>query len=85
MLKKIGNTFYILSFSLFIFLIISYYFSDENKRRANINRSTKVSEFEISNLPLLKNDTKNIIVFSDDVDDYKKKKKRYKFWDLISK
>tara|TARA_Y100000590_G_C15449106_1_gene911959 strand:+ start:386 stop:643 length:258 start_codon:yes stop_codon:yes gene_type:complete len=85
MLKKIGNTFYILSFSLFIFLIISYYFSDENKRRANINRSTKVSEFEISNLPLLKNDTKNIIVFSDDVDVYKKKKKRYKFWDLISK
>ena len=37
------------------------------------------------NLPLLKNDTNNIIEYINDVEVYKKKKKKYTFWDLIGK
>ena len=40
---------------------------------------------EIYNLPLLKNNTNDIIEFSDEVEVFKKKKKKYKFWDLINK
>jgi len=34
-------------------------------------------------LPLLKNDTNNIIEYSDDIEIFKKEKKRYKFWELL--
>ena len=36
-------------------------------------------------LPLLKNDTINIIEYSNDIEIYKKKKKNYTFWNLIGK
>ena len=35
--------------------------------------------------PILKNDTANIIEYSDDIELYKKRKKKYTFWDLIKK
>ena len=34
---------------------------------------------------LLKNDTNNIIEYINDIEIYKKKKKKYTFWDLIGK
>ena len=34
-------------------------------------------------IPFLKSDTINIIEYTDDVEIYKKKKKKYKFFDLI--
>ena len=36
-------------------------------------------------LPLLINDTDNIIEYKDDTEVYKKKKKKYFFWELINK
>ena len=65
----------------------SFYFSDKNIRETNKSRSLYSSELnkETQNLPLLKNDTNNIIEYIDDVEVYKKKKKKYTFWDLIEK
>ena len=40
---------------------------------------------KLKDLTLLKNDTNNIIEHKDDVEIYKKEKKKYKFWDLIRK
>ena len=40
---------------------------------------------DIENLPLLKNNTSNIIEYSDDIETYRKRKKNYKFWDLLKK
>ena len=37
------------------------------------------------NVPLLKNDTKNIVEYKNDIEVYKKKKKYNLFWDLIEK
>jgi hypothetical protein len=39
----------------------------------------------ITNLPLLKNDTSDIIQYKNDVEVFKKKKKNYTFWDLLGK
>jgi len=85
MLSKIKNIFYIISFCIFISSIILYYFSDYNIKETNKFRSLYIinTKDNIDGLPLLKNDTKNIIEYKNDVEFFKKKKKKYKFWDLI--
>ena len=87
MLKKIKNIFYLVSFFIFIFLTTSFYFSDQNVRLTNKSRfiyPTKLKNIT-QNLPLLKNDTSDIIEYRTDVEIYKKKKKNYTFWNLIDK
>ena len=87
MLKKIKNIFCLLSSFIFIILTTSFYFSEQNVIETNKSRSLYSAEFSagVENLPLLKNDTNNIIYYRDDVQIYKKNKKSYKFWDLIGK
>ena len=85
MLSKIKNIFYIISFCILISSIILYYFSDYNIKATNKFRSLYIlnTKDNLDGLPLLKNDTKNIIEYKNDVEFFKKKKKKYKFWDLI--
>ena len=87
MIGKIKSVFYLLFVSLFITFIIIYYFSDKN-----INEIAKSKLFykdkhnnDFVNLPLIKSDTNNIIEYTDDIENFKKKKKRYLFWKLIGK
>ena len=87
MLKKIKYIFYLISPLIFIISITSFYFSDQNIRETNKSRSfysVSINK-DTMNLPLLKNDTSNIIEYRDDLEVYKKEKKYYKFWDLIGK
>ena len=87
MLRKIKNIFYLGSFFIFIIFTTRFYFSDQNIRETNKSRSfysVSINK-DTMNLPLLKNDTSNIIEYRDDLEVYKKKKKYYKFWDLIGK
>ena len=87
MLKKIINIFYLTSFLIFIILTVRFYFSDQNIRETNKSRafySVKIDN-KTQNLPLLKNDTNNIIEYINDVEVYKKNKKKFTFWDLIGK
>ena len=87
MLKKIKNIFYLASFLIFIILTTRFYFSDQNIKVTNKSRafySVKLNN-HTQNLPLLKNDTSDIIEYRTDVEIYKKKKKNYTFWDLIDK
>ena len=62
-----------------------FYFSDENVIYINKSRSSFSSKlnFNLEDLPLLENDTFDIIEYSDDIENYKKKKKNYIFYDLI--
>ena len=87
MLKKIKYIFYLLSFFIFIIVTISIYFSDQNISKTNKSRSLDSVKLnnDTQNLPLLENDTSNIIEYRNDVEIYKKNKKNYKFWDLIKK
>jgi len=87
MLKKIINIFCLVSFFIFIILTTRFYFSDQNIRETNKSRSFYSVKLinNAQNLPLLKNDTDDIIEYIDDIEIYKKKKKKYTFWDLIGK
>jgi len=82
MLKKI---LYIIPFFIFIIFITNFYFSPENVKKVNKLRNVEQVKKKISStdLPILKNDTNNIIVYKDDIEIYKKKRKKYKFMDLI--
>ena len=87
MLKKIKNIFYLVSFLIFIVLTTRFYFSEQNIKETNKSRSfysVKIYN-DTQNLPLLKNDTNNIIEYINDVEIYKKNKKKFTFWDLIGK
>ncbi len=87
MLKKVINLFFLLLFFIFTILTITFYLSDENIRKTNKLRSLYSINLNkmINNLPLLKNDTSDIIQYKNDVEIYKKKKKNYIFWDLLEK
>ena len=77
MFKKVINLFFLLLFFIFSILTITFYFSDENIRKTNKFRSLYLINLNkmINNLPLLKNDTSDIIQYKNDVEIYKKRKK----------
>ena len=85
MSKNIKKIFYLASFFIFIILTTRFYFSDQNIRKTNKSRSQYSVKLNnnTQNLPLLRNDTNNIIDYINDIEVYKKKKKKYTFWDLI--
>ena len=87
MLKKIKYILYLASFFIFLILTIRFYFSDHNIKETNKTRSFYSVKLNtnMQNLPLLKNDTSNIIEYITDIEVYKKKKKKFTFWDLIKK
>ena len=83
MFKKIKNIFFLLVFFIFIFLITKYYFSEENRIFTNKSRSSySITSINKNNLPLLKNDTNNIIIYIDDLKNFKKKRKK-RFWEKL--
>ena len=84
MIKKILNTFFLIFIFTFIFLILKYYLSEKNIIFTNKSRSSysvKINE-DINNLPVLKNDTNNIIFYKDDLEKFKKKRKK-RFWEKL--
>lgn len=84
MIKKILNTFFLIFFFTFIFLVVKYYLSEKNIIFTNKSRSSysvKINE-DISNLPVLKNDTNNIIFYNDDLEKFKNKRKK-RFWEKL--
>ena len=86
MFRKIKNTLFLIIFSIFTFLVTKHYFSDENVIFTNKSRSSYALQVNIDNknLPILKNDTNNIIIYKNDLEEFKKKRKK-RFWeDLIS-
>ena len=83
MLKEIKYLIFIVIISLFFFFTGKYYFSDKNIKNSyrsykNIDEKVKIYS---KNLPLLKNDTENIIEYVKQTD--KKKKKKFNFWKLL--
>jgi len=83
MLKEIKYLIFIVIISLFFFFTGKYYFSDENIKKSyrsykNINEKIKIYSKE---LPVLENDTKDVIEYVKQTN--KKKKKKFNFWKLI--
>jgi hypothetical protein len=86
MQKKILNIFSILFLLIFIMLILNYYTSEKNIIITNKLRSSYLSSGPIdkNKLPLLKSDTNNIVVYMNDLEDFKKKRKKRIWEKLIS-
>ena len=84
MLKKIKNIFFFITFFIFIFLVTKHYFSEQNIIFTNKSRSSYelTSSNNSNDLPVLKNDTDNIIVYKNDLEEYKKKRKK-RFWEKL--
>ena len=84
MLRKIINAFFLISFFTFIILVSRYYFSEQNLIFTNKSRSFYLMTLGNgkNNLPVLKNDTNNIIVYINDLEDFKNKRKK-RVWEIL--
>jgi len=84
MYKKIKNIFFLLIFFSFSFFVIKYYFSEKNIIFTGKSRSSYLATLsnEKESLPLLENDTKDIIVYINGLEDFKKKRKK-RFWEKL--
>ena len=83
MFKELKYVLYVIVIFVFIFLTGKFYFSDENEKnyyRSFNNIKKKINTYS-SNLPLLKNDTDNIIEYVENK--VSKDKKKYRFWKLL--
>ena len=83
MLKEIKYLIFIVIIGLFFFFTGRYYFSDENIKKSyrsykNIDEKIKVYS---KDLPILENDTQNIIEYVKQTN--KKNKKKFNFWKLL--
>ena len=84
MLKEIKYLTFIVVILLFIFFTGKYYFSDENIKKSyrsyeNINKKIKIYS---QDLPILENDTQDIIEYVNQTN--KTKKKKFNFWNLLN-
>ena len=83
MIKEIKYLSFALIIILSLFFTCKYYFSETNKK--NSYRSLKTIDKKIDifaeKLPVLEDDTKNIIEYVEQSN--KKKKKKFNFWKLL--
>jgi hypothetical protein len=85
MIKKIIFLIILVLISFFFYFIFLEYFSDKNKILINKNRidiSKRLSS-KTENLPILENDTNNIIEFNIPVNNNNNKKLKRSFWKLL--
>ena len=83
MLREIKYFFFSLAIVLFILFSIKSYISEENRKKTFRNLSLidkQLNTYE-KKLPVISNDTINIIEFLNNDDNSNKKK--YTFWDLL--
>ena len=83
MLKEIKYLIFIIVISVFIFFTGRYYFSDENLKNSYLsfkNNDEKIKLYS-ENLPVLENDTQDIIEYVKQTN--KDKKKKFNFWKLL--
>ena len=85
MFKEIKYFLFIIIIFLFFFFVGKHYFSDQNKKKSyrSFNNINNKIDLYSNDLPVLDNDTKNIIEYVKNTNS--KKKNKYFFWELIDK
>ena len=83
MIREVKYLIFVIIIILFIFFVSKYYFSDSHKKKSyrslsNIDNKIKLYS---KNLPILENDTQNVIEYVKQTN--KKKKKKFNFWKLL--
>ena len=84
---KIFNIIMFLLIIIFILSIYNYYSSNKNIDAKNYNRKNidRILKEKIFDLPVLKNDTNNVIEFNNSLKDGIEENKKRSFWDLLKK
>ena len=84
---KIFNIIMFLLIIIFIFSIYNYYSSNKNIDSKNYNRKNidRILKEKIFDLPVLKNDTNNVIEFNNSLKDDIEENKKRSFWNLLKK
>jgi len=85
MVKEIKYLLFTVVIFIFIFFTLKYYFSDSNKKKSyrSLNNIENKINLYSQNIPILENDTQNIIEYVKNIQS--KKKKKFFFWELIDK
>ena len=83
MLQEFKYLLFVFIICLFLFLTARYYFSDTNKKNSYRSLSTINEKIMIyaNKLPILEDNTKNIIEYVEQSNN--KKKKKFNFWKLL--
>ena len=83
MFKEIKYLVFIFIIFLFLLLTGKYYFSDTNKKKSyrSLNSINEKIIIYSKKLPILEDDTKNIIEYTEENNN--KKKKKFNFWELL--
>tara|TARA_Y200000002_G_scaffold245616_1_gene203174 strand:- start:110 stop:373 length:264 start_codon:yes stop_codon:yes gene_type:complete len=84
-MSKILNIFLGILMLIFFFNIYSFYSSNKNLESKEFNRSNidQIINKKSSKLPILKNDTNNVIEFNDGFSNEIKNDKPRSFWNLL--
>jgi len=84
-MRKILDILFGILILIFFFNIYSFYSSNNNLESKEFNRSNidQIINKKISNLPILKNDTDNVIEFNDGFSNKIKNEKPRSFWNLL--
>ena len=84
-MSKIFNIFLGILILLFLFNIYNFYSSNKNLESKEFNRNNidEIINKKISNLPILTNDTANVIEFNDGFSNEIKNDKLRSFWNLL--
>ena len=86
MIKMFNTIMFLLTF-IFLLSIYNYYSSNKNIDAKNYNRKNidRILKEKIFDLPVLKNDTNNVIEFNNSLKDDIEENKKRSFWDLLKK
>ena len=84
-MTKLINIFFLLIVLAFFLITFNYYSSEKNIEVKNFNRNNinEIINKKISNLPVLKNDTNNVIEFNDGFSSEINNDKPRSFWNLL--
>ena len=82
---KLLNIFLLILILIFIWSTFKFYSSKKNFNNKDFNRNNieKIINKKISNLPILENDTNNVIEFNNSISNEIKKDKTRSFWNLL--
>ena len=84
MFKEVKYVVYLLTIFFFIFFVIKFYISENNIKRSYkiISQYQNELDNKFSDLPIIKDDTNDIIEYTNEIEEFKNKKQR-RFWDLL--
>ena len=84
-MNKIFNILFFLLILIFFFYTYKYYSSNKNLKEKHYNRKNinQIINNKITDLPVLLNDTDNIIEFNNSINEDKNNKKPRSFWNLL--